>query len=211
MSERPRYTSEQTFRRGLARRAEIIEAAVELFARDGYRGTGLAAIAAKVGVSQPTLRHHFGTKQQLLRAVIERRREQDLEAATPFVTTGGAATFDILEKLPAYTMRRRGLVHLHLVLESENLLPEHPEHAWFAHRNAETHRFFSDSLRAGCDRGELDPDMDPDAVADAIIAFIQGVEVQWLLSPEAIDLEAVYGAAARDLRAAYQVATTDPS
>ena len=205
MLERPRYTSEETFRRGVNRRAEIIEASVELFARDGYRGTGLAAIAARVGVSQPTLRHHFGTKQRLLRAVLERRREQDREAATPFVVTGGGAVFDILLGLPQYMTRRRGLVHLDLVLESENLLPEHPEYDWFTQRELEANRFFAESLRAGRDRGELRADMDPEAVADAIIAIIQGFEVLWLLDPESVDLEVELAAAARDLRETYQV------
>lgn len=205
MSERPRYTSEETFRRGLTRRAEIIGASVELFVRDGYRGTGLAAIAAKVGVSQPTLRHHFGTKQQLLRAVIQRRQEEDRAAASPFVATGGLAIFDILERMPQYMERRRGLVQLDLVLESENLLPEHPEHEWFVERTNVNHRLISDSLRAGRDRGELRAEMDPDAVADMIIALIQGIEALWLLDADYLDLEAVFRAAASDLRQAYQV------
>lgn len=205
VSERPRYTSEQTFRRGRARREEIIETAVELFARDGYRGTGLAAIASKVGVSQPTLRHHFGTKQQLLRSVLERRYEQDRAAATPFASAGGAATFDIIERLPDYMRSRRGLVHLYVVLGAENLRPEHPVHDWFAQRNLETQEFFADSLRAGRDRGELDENMDVDLVADTIIALIQGVEIQWLLDPASIDLDGVFTSAAASLRQRYVV------
>ena len=204
MTQRPRYTSEDTFQRGLVRRREIMEAAIELFSRDGYRGTGLAAIAAKVGVSQPTLRHHFGTKQQLLRAVVERRHEQDVQAAAPMTTMGGGAVFDLIERLPDYMRRRQGLVHLYVVLAAENLLPEHPVHDWFSQRYDDTLKGFADALEIGKDRGELDADMDVVLVATTIIALIQGVEVQWLLDPDSIDLDAVFTSAADSLRRRYQ-------
>jgi AcrR family transcriptional regulator len=208
MSERPRHTSEQTFLRGQERRREIIEAAVELFARDGYRGTGLAAIAAKVGVSQPTLRHHFGTNQSLLRAVLERRREQDLAAASPFTKAGGAAVFDIVERMPDYMRRRQGLVHLNVVLAAENLSPDHPVYDWFAQQHNETRAVIRDSLRAGVEQGALNADMDVDVAAATIIALIEGVEVQWLLDPTSIDLDAVFISTAAGLRR-YYARTTD--
>jgi AcrR family transcriptional regulator len=207
MSERPRHTSEKTFLRGQERRRDIIEAAVELFARDGYRGTGLAAIAAKVGVSQPTLRHHFGSKQSLLHAVLERRREQDLAAASPFTTAGGAAVFDIVERLPDYMRRRQGLVHLYVVLGAENLLPDHPVYDWFVQQHNETRAVIRDSLRVGIEQGALNPDMDVDVVAATIIALIEGVEVQWLLDPTAIDLDAVFISTAAGLRQNYGLTT----
>lgn len=203
VTERPRYTSEQTFRRGQARREAIIDAAVELFARDGYRGTGLAAIADMVGVSQPTLRHHFGTKEQLLRAVVARRHEQDLAAASPWASAGGAAVFDILEQLPDYMRRRQGLVHLYVVLRAENLLPEHPIHDWFVRRHQETLRLLSDSLQRGVDRGELSADMQPALVAIHVIALIEGVELQWLLDPQSVDLDGVFSSAAEHFRRRY--------
>src|SRR5205809_169296 len=59
--------------RAARRREEIIAAASALFARHGYRGTGLAEIAARVGITQAGVLYHFGSKDGLLRAVIEHR------------------------------------------------------------------------------------------------------------------------------------------
>lgn len=176
---------------------------MELFARDGYRGTGLAAIAARVGISQPTLRHHFGTKLQLLLAVVERRREQDLAAAAPLTAIGGAAIFDLLEGLPDYMRRRQRLVQLHVVLGAENLLPEHPIQDWFTSRYQDTKRELADALRTGLERGEFRESMDADVVAAMLIALIQGVEVQWLLDPDSVDLDVVFTSAADSLRRRY--------
>jgi TetR/AcrR family transcriptional regulator len=59
-----------TFPRGDARNA-IIEAALAVFAAEGFHGAGTRQIAQAAGVSQPLLNHHFGTKEALWRVVGE--------------------------------------------------------------------------------------------------------------------------------------------
>ncbi|MEQ4304246.1 TetR family transcriptional regulator [Plantactinospora sp. B6F1] len=58
--------SESADSRGGAER--ILDAAVNLFGRDGVKGTSLKAIAAEAGVSQALVVHHFGSKDGLRRA-----------------------------------------------------------------------------------------------------------------------------------------------
>ena len=53
--------------RGQARRQAILEAAMELYAKGGFRGTGLTAIGERVGVSHAAVLYHFGTARNLLR------------------------------------------------------------------------------------------------------------------------------------------------
>lgn len=50
-------------------RAQIIEAAVELFARRGYRATSVAMIAKACKISTATVFWHFGSKEGLLQAI----------------------------------------------------------------------------------------------------------------------------------------------
>jgi AcrR family transcriptional regulator len=52
-------------------RAEIQEAARDLFAERGYDRTTLRAIAAEAGVDPSLVAHFFGSKQQLFLAVVE--------------------------------------------------------------------------------------------------------------------------------------------
>lgn len=48
---------------------------MELFALQGYGGTGLSEIARKAEVQQGSLYHFFPTKEELLAAVLERRKQ----------------------------------------------------------------------------------------------------------------------------------------
>jgi TetR/AcrR family transcriptional regulator len=53
-------------------RSRILDAALASIAQRGYEGTSLDALAASVGFTKQTLLHHFGSKDGLLRAVVER-------------------------------------------------------------------------------------------------------------------------------------------
>jgi TetR/AcrR family transcriptional repressor of nem operon len=55
-------------------RDKIVDAAMDLFAFHGYGPTGLSEIARKAGVQQGSLYHFFPTKEELLAAVLERRK-----------------------------------------------------------------------------------------------------------------------------------------
>jgi AcrR family transcriptional regulator len=60
--------------------AALVDAARELFARDGYDATSLDAVAARAGVTKGAVYHHFDGKRQLFEAVFSREVEQ---MATP--------------------------------------------------------------------------------------------------------------------------------
>lgn len=50
-----------------------MDAAEKLFARRGFHGTSLRDITGEAGVDLALVNYHFGNKQQLLTAVVERR------------------------------------------------------------------------------------------------------------------------------------------
>ena len=56
-----------------AKRDRLIDTAIELFNRDGYRATGIDKILAESGVAKMTLYNHFGSKDELILAALERR------------------------------------------------------------------------------------------------------------------------------------------
>lgn len=53
-------------------RGRILDAALVSFADRGYEATSLDAIATTLGVTKQTILYHFGTKEALLAAVIDR-------------------------------------------------------------------------------------------------------------------------------------------
>lgn len=54
------------------RKEAILDAAMELFEVGGYNATTVEQIAAKAGVSAPTVFNYFGTKQEILLALVDR-------------------------------------------------------------------------------------------------------------------------------------------
>ncbi len=107
------------------RREDILRVALNLFASKGIEGTGLREIATRIGVSQPALYHYFASKEALVDAVVEWRRE-DARAKQAAVTKG----------LEGATSLRQGLVAI-----AESLT-----HLWHSPENEDFHRLILSEL-----------------------------------------------------------------
>lgn len=81
------------------RREQVIAEAITVFARYGYEGATTAAIAARVGVSQPYLFRLFPTKKDLFMAASERNMDDTLRLLRE--SAGGKTGFDALEAMGA--------------------------------------------------------------------------------------------------------------
>jgi AcrR family transcriptional regulator len=57
----------------------ILEAALQLFAKEGYNGTATSKIAKKAGVSEGLIFRHFGNKAGLLDAIMKLGKERAME------------------------------------------------------------------------------------------------------------------------------------
>src|SRR5215207_3604806 len=75
------YDSSNRARQARETRRRIIEAAAELFAREGYSATSIRAIAENAGVAVPTVYATLRSKANILRAVVELTVRGDDEAA----------------------------------------------------------------------------------------------------------------------------------
>ncbi len=58
-------------RQARSTRKKLLEEAKKLFAAKGFYGTSLRDVAARVGISKPSLLHHFPSKEKLYGAVLE--------------------------------------------------------------------------------------------------------------------------------------------
>ena len=111
---------------GLATRQRILEVAAALFARRGFHGTSTRDIAGEVGVQQPSLFHHFPTKQALLAELLER----DLLPALERIRCHNSTEASAAARLYAYLLEdvaalasspfdARGLYNDDVLLEEE--------------------------------------------------------------------------------------------
>jgi AcrR family transcriptional regulator len=61
-------------------RQEIVQAAIELFAAKGFRGTTTRDLAAKAGINEAIIFRHFTNKTELYRAILEEKVHQTHDA-----------------------------------------------------------------------------------------------------------------------------------
>lgn len=73
-----------------ARREQILDVAVSVFARNGFHSTSMNDVADAAGVTKPVLYQHFESKQDLYRALLEEAGSRLRHAITDAVA--GAAT-----------------------------------------------------------------------------------------------------------------------
>jgi AcrR family transcriptional regulator len=55
---------------------KILSAAMRLFAREGYEGASMSAIAAAAGVTKPVLYDHFSSKEELFTTILRSLRDE---------------------------------------------------------------------------------------------------------------------------------------
>ena len=62
----------------------ILETALELFAQNGYLGTSMNDIAARLGITKAALYKHYAGKQEILKRIVERMDQMDKERAEAY-------------------------------------------------------------------------------------------------------------------------------
>lgn len=173
------------YAKGIARRQEILDRAIEVFAKRGSQNTSLRAIAEAVGVTHAALTHYFGSLEELL-VEVYRESERPTEDAKPS------------EISPAMMMRASaehnrevpGLVQLYATLVTMALEENHAVANTFATgRFARLRGAMAAQVSELQAAGRVRPDVDPALVAALVVAASDGLQTQWLLD-ESVDHEA---------------------
>jgi AcrR family transcriptional regulator len=179
------------YAKGRERRDAILAAANEVFATRGFRGASLATIAKRVGMSEPGLLHHFASKEELLLELLKLRDQHDDERIAE-ARAAHAHVLDLVLELCRQNEERPGIVRLFTILAAESVDDDHPAHDWFLARYGDRRRQLADGLANAQREGIVDTGLDPQAVASQILAMFDGLQLQWLLDPAAVDMTAVF-------------------
>ena len=180
-----------TYAKGRERREAILAAANELFAAQGFRGASLAAIAARVGLSEAGVLHHFPSKEHLLLELLDLRHERDGERIERMVAEH-PGLLDALLALCRDNQRSPGLVRLFTILAAESVDADHPAHDWTVERYAGLRARLKERLGEEQRAGRVRADLDAAVVATQILAMFDGLQLQWLLAPDEVDMPAVF-------------------
>ncbi|NUS55282.1 MAG: TetR/AcrR family transcriptional regulator [Streptomycetaceae bacterium] len=193
--------AEQTGRRGpyasgVARREEIVVAALELFAARTYDAVSLREVAAKVGITHSGLRHHFASKEELLTAVLHYNDQVSLtpdpEHEISGVEVHGVDWIRASVDVVAFNSRQPLVIRLFATLSVQATDPHHPAHTYFVKRYAVARGLVARELEFARANGDIRADTDVEAAAESLLATMDGLQIQWLLDPEHVDMVSAY-------------------
>lgn len=166
------------YAKGLEKRADILAAALDVVARNGYSGAYVRDIAQAVGLTQTGLMHYFASREELYQEVIRARdnHDRDAYAAAPSGIEGFFAVIEHNQQVP-------GLVQLYVEFSADATHAEHPAHGFFIERYAYLRNALIGDVRLAQEAGEVSPEADPAMIAELMISAADGLQVQWLLDP----------------------------
>jgi AcrR family transcriptional regulator len=168
-------------------RENLLDAALACFHAKGYMETTLDDIARKAGTTRGAIAWHFGSKAELLNAVI---RERYVRATTQMLAVqaqGGT---------PLQVLRRVLLYWMSYIEEDPEFRAIHeitlqtPISAELADGIRRSVAYFAGLIQHSIDAGEIRPEVNPEVAATTALGMTNGISMIWLLDPSAFSLKA---------------------
>jgi len=174
------------YAKGLAKREEILDVAIELYARTGYDRLSVREIAREAGLSQAGLLYHFANKEELFLEVLRRR---DAATAAPDERDRSHSA-ERLRRVVRENPADPNLMRLFVSMSAEGAQTDSATRGWFTDRYARLLGRIADDVREHQERGEMRDDIDAADIASLLIAAADGLQIQWLLDPDHVDMSA---------------------
>ncbi len=170
-------------------RAELLNAAIRVFARRGYRAAGVDEIAAEAGYSKGALYWHFAGKADLLDALLDERVDAPMREKVALLASAPPEQDMSVEASKTFgrqVARQRDA----LLLEREywSLAIRDPElRKRYAERQAELRRELASAMEARAQHlGTPDLTLPAEDVARIVMSIIGGLTVDELIEPGSV-------------------------
>jgi TetR/AcrR family transcriptional regulator, repressor for uid operon len=166
-----------------AKRKQIVEAAIECFARRGFHATTTAEICAAAGMSPGNLFHYFDSKDAIIQAIAE---EDQRETAAMFAQLDAADNVldALLEMAEGAMTLASDQVYARISIEIAAEATRNPKiTAMFVVNEGQTKAALVALLARGIDRGQIDRTLDPILAATWLIALLDGAIGRAVMDP----------------------------
>ncbi len=166
----PRVTRTLRERRRALLREEILSAAEEIAGERGFPSISMDELAARAGISKPTLYSHFPNKEDVIVAAMMRGM---MPLATVLAQGGSGSALEQLRRILSTA------VQLQIDQRAMQLRPWTPELFEIVCRNPAMHERLQlfdaaivQQVRLALATGEVDPELDPAIVVHVFYAFL---------------------------------------
>lgn len=176
------------------RTEEILEESTKLFSEYGFKATTLAMVAEAVGLTEAGVLHYFPSKVHLLQGVLQYRDQKYIEKYAVLIESEKkdiAELFETLNGVYAEDEELLELIQLFIVLVGESIRSEHPSHDFFVDRYQRGREIYVQQL-SSFSQTKIPSDVDLNELATLIMAVVDGLQIQWLLDPAKVDLNATF-------------------
>ena len=168
----------------------LLDAAGEVIAEVGYGNMTLAAVGERAGYSRGLVTARFGSKENLLRALVERMTAGWTHRNVLPRTTGrpgldGVVT--LLDAIRAQAQADPRALRVLYALMFEALGPNADLRAHFVEFHRTMRADIAKLVRRGVRDGSIRAGVDPVAEAVCIVGGLRGVAYQWALDADAFD------------------------
>jgi AcrR family transcriptional regulator len=168
-------------------RAQLLDAAERVFARDGYQGASIDAIAAEAGYSHGAIYSNFDGKEDLFLVLVEERVDARLarvyQAADAELSRGA----EPLEAARRFVAMLRQEQHAYLLMVDfwNQAVREPKAAARFAERHARLRALIGRIVEGIARDTGATLTLPRDQVATALIALVNGLTIERLADPAA--------------------------
>jgi AcrR family transcriptional regulator len=182
----------QAERRATSER-RLLDAAAKVIAERGTTGVSFADIAREAGCSHGLPGYLFGSKTDLLLALVDDVLKEFRIVVGPSVgddrglprLLGTLRVFlESLDRPYPYTRA------IYVMIGEAAGAPKELQEALNVHQDS-ARRMIADTLVEGIELGQVRPDVDPVAQAVVVFGIVRGVGLQSLMDPASVDVEAV--------------------
>jgi AcrR family transcriptional regulator len=189
MSSTPLQSASAKTPRAERTQQRILDAAGQCFAANGYARTTVEDVASRAGVSKGLVHHHFGTKERILEAVLERTLARWEEVCRFESLASGRSVCEGIAAMQrasiAYARENPALRAL-IELDVRVLLDSGFGHAVRGVMQRQRAALAA-ALRVGKESGELREDLDVERAADVV--FIHHIAyIEHVIDPEWVDV-----------------------
>lgn len=144
----------------------------------GYHETTLRSIARQIGTTPGLIVHHFSSREGLFENLID--QWDDVEASEQLPPDARLEQYLIGI---ARNVKIPGIIDLYTAFAAEAAAPGHPSHEFFKQRFQRVRDEVATDLRLRRQQGRVRDNVAPAAAAEALIAFMDGLQLQWLFDP----------------------------
>ncbi len=175
------------------KREQILDAAIKVFARNGYHGSRISDIASEAGIAYGLVYHYFKNKEEILGSIFEQRWGFFLDALEGIAAEDTSAEDKLLSvaalMLNAYRVRPDWVKVLVIEIQRSSRFAEPGQ----LRAVGQLFGTVAGIVKEGQERGELRSDLDPDIACYVFVGALEIAITSLVLKLVEIDEQAPEG------------------